>query len=179
MLRIRLLKLLPLSALLLSLSGCGLTQSVSEGTSSLVNTLFYKKITVLHLDFTAGKALNSDVRTSNSPAGPVVIRVYQLKDNKLFDKMHFQQLLKEGNAQLAADLLASQDVVLKPGGAALLDMPMEPGTKYIGVVGLFRQPDEVKNNWKLTITQEALDPNKARVIEANNNHLTLLALQEK
>ncbi|STU96434.1 type VI secretion protein [Klebsiella pneumoniae] len=41
--------LLPLLAL--CLSGCGLTQRVSEGTKSAFNAVFYKKINTLHLDF--------------------------------------------------------------------------------------------------------------------------------
>lgn len=171
--------LLPLSALMLTLSGCGLSQSISEGTSSAVNSLFYKKISVLRLDFIARKALNTAADENNASSGAVVVRVYQLKDNKLFDKILYQQLLKEGNTLLGNDLLASHDVVLRPGGDALLDMPLEPGTKYIGVAGLFRQPDLVKNSWKLTIGREALDPDRARAIEAGNNYLTLQALDVK
>ncbi|MGK3144617.1 type VI secretion system lipoprotein TssJ [Pantoea sp. C2G6] len=169
--------LLPLLAI--SLSGCGLTQSVSDGTKSAFTAVFYKKIKVLHLDFTAREALNTDARENNSLSESVVVRVYQLKDNKTFDRSVYQQLLKEGDTLLGADLLASRDVVVKPGGDALLDMPMEEETKYVAVVGLFRHPDMVKNSWKLTIDREALDPDKARVIEAGNNHLTLLPLKDK
>ena len=47
--------LLPL--LTFSLAGCGVTQSVTDGTKSAFNAVFYKKIKVLHLDFTAREAL--------------------------------------------------------------------------------------------------------------------------
>ncbi|WP_306823262.1 FAD-binding domain-containing protein, partial [Klebsiella pneumoniae] len=37
----------------------------------------------------------------------------------------YQQLLEEGDILLAADLLASRDVVIGPGGDASLNMPLE------------------------------------------------------
>ncbi|WP_161544859.1 type VI secretion system lipoprotein TssJ [Serratia marcescens] len=169
--------LLPIMAF--SLVGCGVTQSVTDGTKSAFSALFYKKIKVLHLDFTAREALNTDARESNSLSEPVVVRVYQLKDRKTFDKTVYQQLLQDDGIILKADLLASRDVVLKPGGDINLNMPMEEEAQFVALVGLFRHPDMDKNTWKLTMGREELDPDKARVIEAGNNHLTLLPLKDK
>ncbi|KGD77094.1 type VI secretion system lipoprotein TssJ [Pantoea agglomerans] len=168
--------LLPLLAF--SLASCGVTQSVTDGTKSAFNAVFYKKIKVLHLDFTAREALNTDSRESNSLSEPVVVRVYQLKDRKTFDKMVYQQLLKDGETILKADLLATRDVVVKPGGDANLSMPMEEEAKYVAVVGLFRHPDMVNNTWKLVTEREDLDPDKPRILEAGNNHLTLQSLKD-
>ncbi|MFC0139857.1 type VI secretion system lipoprotein TssJ [Erwinia mallotivora] len=168
--------LLPLLAF--SLAGCGVMQSVTDGTKSAFNAVFYKKIKVLHLDFTAREALNTDSRESNSLSEPVVVRVYQLKDRKAFDKMVYQQLLKDGDTLLKADLLATRDVVVKPGGDANLDMPMEEGAQFVAVVGLFRHPDMVNNTWKLVMGREELDPDKPRILEAGNNHLTLQPLKD-
>lgn len=181
MLRISLIKtacwLMPL--LVFSLTGCGLTQSVSDGTKSMLTTVFYKKIKTLHLDFTAREALNTDARESNSLSESVVLRVYQLKDRKLFDRTVYQQLLKEGDTILRDDLLASRDVVVKPGGDANLDMPMEADAQFVAVAGLFRDPDMVSNTWKLVIPRKDLDPDKPRILEAGNNHLTLQPFREK
>jgi type VI secretion system protein VasD len=168
--------LLPLLAF--SLTGCGVTQSVTDGTKSAFTAVFYKKIKVLHLDFTAREALNTDARESNSLSEPVVVRVYQLKDRKTFDKTVYQQLLKDGDTILKADLLATRDVVVKPGGDATLDMPMEADAQFVVVVGLFRHPDMVNNTWKQVIQREDLDPDKPRILEAGNNHLTLQPLKD-
>lgn len=156
-----------------SLAGCGMTQGITDGTKSAFNAVFYKKIKVLHLDFTAREALNTDSRESNSLSEPVVVRVYQLKDRKIFDKTVYQQLLKDGDTILKADLLASRDVVVKPGGDVSLDMLMEEGAKFVAVVGLFRHPDMVNNTWKQVLRREDFDPDKPRILEAGNNHLTL------
>lgn len=153
--------LLPLLAF--SLVGCGVTQGITDGTKSAFNAVFYKKIKVLHLDFTVREALNTDSRESNSLSEPVIIRVYQLKDRKTFDKMVYQQLLKDGETILKADLLASRDVVVKPGGDANLNMPMEADAQFVAVVGLFRHPDMVNNTWKLVTEREDLDPDKPRI----------------
>jgi len=168
--------LLPLLAF--SLAGCGVTQGVTDGTKSAFNAVFYKKIKVLRLDFSAREALNIDSRESNSLSEPVVVRVYQLKDRKTFDKTVYQQLLKDGETILKADLLASRDVVVKPGGDANLNMPMEADAQFVAVVGLFRHPDMVNNTWKLVTEREDLDPDKPRILEAGNNHLTLQPLKD-
>lgn len=180
MLRTSLIKsacLLP-ALLAFSLTGCGVTQTVAEGTKSVYTAMFYKKIKVLHLDFTAREALNTDSRESNSLSEPVVVRVYQLKDRKTFDKTVYQQLLKDGETILQADLLATRDVVVKPGGDANLNMPMEEGARFVAVVGLFRHPDMVNNTWKQVLKREELDPDKPRILEAGNNHLVLQPLKD-
>ncbi|WP_288476701.1 type VI secretion system lipoprotein TssJ [uncultured Pantoea sp.] len=168
--------LLPL--LTFSLGGCGVTQSITDGTKSAFNAVFFKKIKVLHLDFTAREALNTDSRESNSLSEPVVVHIYQLKDRKTFDKTVYQQILRDGEQILKADLLATRDVVIKPGGDVNLDMPMEEEARYVAVVGLFRHPDMVNNTWKRVIGREDLDPDKPRILEAGNNHLILQPLRD-
>ncbi|MFZ3619238.1 type VI secretion system lipoprotein TssJ [Leclercia barmai] len=161
-----------------SLTGCGVTQGVADGTKSVYTAVFYKKIKVLHLDFTAREALNTDSRESNSLSEPVVVRIYQLKERKEFDKTVYQQLLKDGETILKADLLATRDVVVKPGGDANLDMPMEEDTQFVAVVGLFRHPDLTNNTWKQVLKRKDLDPDKPRILEAGNNHLALQPLKD-
>lgn len=172
-------KRLWLPLLAVTLAGCGLTQSVTDGAKSAFSAVFYKKIKVLHLDFTAREALNVDGRESGSLSEPLVIRVYQLRDRKLFDRTVYQQLLKEGDVVLKDDLLAARDVVLKPGGDASLDMPLEADAEYVAVAALFRHPDMEKNSWRRVLARGDLDPDKPRVLEAGSNSLTLVDVKEK
>ncbi len=162
-----------------SLTGCGLTQSVAEGSKSAFNSVFYKQIKVLHLDFTAREALNTDSREMNSLSEPVVVRVYQLKASQTFEKIVYEQLLRDGENSLKEDLLATRDVVVKPGGDAMLDMPLEAGAKFVGIAGLFREPDRKNNHWKLIIKRESLFVNNARIIELGANSLRLLPAKEE
>lgn len=178
MLRITSIKRLSLVLLALLLGGCGLTQKVSDGTSSAMKSLFYKQVKTLHLDFSAREALNTDERESGSLSEPVMVRVYELKDSKTFDKAVYEQLVKEGEDTLGDSLLASRDVVIKPGGDANLNMPMHEDAQFVAVVGLFRHPDTEKNHWKLLLTRDDLDPDTARIIEPGDNSLTLLARKD-
>ncbi len=162
-------------ALVLLLSGCGLTQAVTDGTVSATKSLFYKQIKILHLDFTAREALNTDEHEANSSSEPVMVRVYQLRDDKTFLKTVYQQLASDGEATLKDDLLASRSVVVKPGGAVTLDMPMEKETRFVAVVALFRHPDMAKDHWRLILTLDDLHPDKPRTLELGNNSLTLRA----
>lgn len=162
----------------LILTGCGVTQSVTDGTKSAFNSVFYKKIKILHLDFTAREALNTNSRENNSLSEPVVVRVYQLKDRKTFDKTVYQQLLQEDASILKDDMLASRNIVVKPGGDASLDMPMEEEAQFVAVVGLFLHPDMTNDTWKQVIKRSDLDPDKPRILEAGDNHLTLQPLKD-
>lgn len=162
---------LPLLALLLS--GCGLTQTVTDGTVAATKSIFYKQIKVLHLDFTAREALNTDDNEQNSASEPVMVRVYQLRDDKTFQKTVYQQLAEDGEDALKEELLATRSLVVKPGTSVSLDMPMEKDAKFVAIVGLFRHPDMNKDHWRLLINREELDPDSPRVIELGNNNLTL------
>ncbi|MBT2092358.1 type VI secretion system lipoprotein TssJ [Enterobacter bugandensis] len=107
--------LIPFMAI--SLTGCGVAQSVTDGTKSAFNSVFYKKIKILHLDFTAREALNIDARESNPLSEPVVVRVYQLKDRKIFDKTVYMQLLQDDTGLNVSTVSASVSDLLVEGGA--------------------------------------------------------------
>ena len=106
-----------------------------------------------------------------------MIRVYQLRDSKAFDKAVYEQLVKDDEETLGDSVLASRDVVVKPGGDANLNMPMHEEAQFVAVVGLFRHPDTAKNHWKLLLTRDDLDPDEVRVIEPCDNRLTLLPME--
>ena len=158
---------------------CGLTQKISDGASSAVKSVFYRQVKTLRLDFSARNALNTDNREDNSASQPVMVRVYVLKDRKTFDKTVYQQLAAEGEDILKDDQLASRSLVLKPGTEMSLTMPLDEQAQYVAVVALFRAPDLTKNDWKLVLAREDLDPDRARVIEASHHQLVLQPRKEK
>lgn len=162
----------------LCLTGCGLTQTVTDGTVSATKAIFYKQIKVLHLDFTAREALNTDARENNTMSEPVLVRVYQLRDRSLFDKSVYRQLVKDDEATLGADLLASRDLVIKPGGDATLDVPMDKDAEFVAVVALFRHPDMQKNSWRQVLEREELDPDKPRIIMLSQQTVSLLPVKK-
>ncbi|EAW1288386.1 type VI secretion system lipoprotein TssJ [Salmonella enterica subsp. enterica] len=171
---------LPLAALtagiMLILAGCGLTQSVTDGTVAVTKSIFYKQVKTLHLDIRAREAVNSN---AGGVALSTVVRIYQLKDRKTFDTTDYPSLFKADSQVIKADLVAEKDIRLQPGGAVMVDMPMEEDAQYVAVAGMFISPDQTNNTWRVVLNRDDLDPDKARIIEAGNNRLTLKAIKDE
>ncbi|CAB3810122.1 hypothetical protein LMG28688_07164 [Paraburkholderia caffeinitolerans] len=147
------------SALLLS--ACGAWQSVSDTTSSAYHAVFFKQVKVLNIDLSAREALNPD---DAGRATSVAVRVYQLKDRKLFDGVSYDDLLKNDRTVLAQDLQDSMATVLNPGASASLSQPMKADSKYVAIVAFYRNPG-TGNGWKYVIEKKKLDADKPLKLE--------------
>lgn len=157
------------------LAGCGLTQTVSDGTVNVAKSIFYKKIKVLHLDFEPRSAVNAD--EAQTPLATMV-RVYQLKDRQKVDAADYQKLLRDADNTLKEDMLVSKSLLVMPKGSVILNMPMDEEAKYVAVVGLFNRPDMKNNAWRLVLTRDDLDPDKPRTIELGDGYFTLVPVKE-
>lgn len=160
----------------LLLVGCGLTQKVTDGTVALTKSIFYKQVKTLHLDIRAREAVNSN---AGGVALSTVVRIYQLKDRKTFDSTDYPSLFKTDSQAIKADLVAVKDIRLQPGGAVMVDMPMDEHAQYVAVAGMFISPDQVNNTWRVVLSRDDLDPDNARIIDVGNNQLTLKALKDE
>ena len=157
-------------------TGCGLTQKVSEGTVSLTKSIFYKEIKTLHLDLSAREAAN---KNAQGIALSTVVRIYQLKDRKAFDSANYQSLFAQDSTVVKADLLAQRDVRVRPGESVTVDIPLENEAQYVAVAGMFISPDQSEDSWRVVIRREDLDSDKARVIELNSQALVLLKPEDE
>lgn len=158
------------------ITGCGLTQKISEGTVSLTKSIFYKEIKTLHLDFFAREAVN---KNAQGIALSTVVRIYQLKDRKAFDSANYQSLFVEDSIVVKADLLAQKDVRIRPGESVTLDIPLETETQYIAVAGMFISPEQTEDSWRVVLGREELDPDKARIIELKAQGVALLTQEDE
>ncbi|WP_077046329.1 type VI secretion system lipoprotein TssJ [Pseudomonas sp. KK4] len=161
------------------LTGCGLTQSISDSTASTTQAIFYKQVKTLHLDFSARAGMNTHLQDMNALSVPTLVRVYQLRDGKALERASYDSLLGDDDSVLRSDLLDTRTLVVKPGEGAQLSVPMDKEAKVVSVVALFRQPDTHLNNWRLTLTRDDLNPDRARVVELGDNRLTLRALAKE
>ncbi|HEF4762999.1 TPA: type VI secretion system lipoprotein TssJ [Pseudomonas putida] len=164
------------AALSALLAGCGLTQSMTDSTASTARGIFYKQVNTLHLDISARTAMNTDATDMSGLSVPTLVRVYQLRSSKSVDKATYERLLGDDDRLLGGDLLDTRAVVVKPGEGAQLNVPMDKDAQFVSVVALFRQPDTELNTWRLTLTRDDLNPDRARVIELGDNRLTLRPL---
>lgn len=99
---------------------------------------------------------------SGSPLS-VVVRVYQLKDRKEFAKLSFDALSsgRSDEELLGADLIERSEVIVVPGTQSFAATTLNPEAKYVGVVGLFRQPDI--NNWRYLIKADNIRSNSVGI----------------
>jgi type VI secretion system protein VasD len=152
---------IPTVVSVLLLSACGAWQSVSDASSSAYHAVFFKQVKVLNVDLSAREALNPD--DAGRPTS-VAVRVYQLKDRKMFDGASYEDLLRNDRTVLAQDLQASIASVLNPGASASLTQPMQADTKYVAIVAFYRNPGN-GDGWKYVIEKKKLDADKPLKLE--------------
>jgi type VI secretion system protein VasD len=162
--------------MLTALGGCGLAQTVADGTTSTAKAIFYKQVKTLHLDFSARTALNTDTQNMNDLSVATLVRVYQLRDSKALEQASYDALLADDDHLLVGALLDKRAVVVRPEEGAQLNVPLDKDAQFVTVVALFRSPDTQLHTWRLTLTRDDLDPDRARLIEVGGNRLTLRAL---
>lgn len=159
--------------------GCGVYQNVGDTSTSIARSLFYKQVKTLQLDFSGRAAINTDSQDMSALSVPTLVRVYQLRDGKAFGKVSYDSLLSDSSTILGTDLLDERAVLVRPGEGAQLSVPMDEAAQVVAVAALFRQPDRAKGTWRLVLTRDDLDPNRPRVVELADNHLTLHPLPKE
>ncbi|QIC16671.1 type VI secretion system lipoprotein TssJ [Providencia vermicola] len=160
----------------INLTACGLTQMVSDGTRSAANAIFYKQVKVVHLDFVAREALNTDdTGTSLS----TIIRVYQLKNFESFAESDYATLFAKDSQVLKSSLVTQKDLRIRPGESISLDMPLEKEAEFVAVAAMFHHPDLVTDNWRVIIPKKRLLPDEPRLLTLLDNTITLKPLGEK
>jgi type VI secretion system protein VasD len=134
------------------LSACGAWQTVSDSTSSSYHAVFYKQVKVLNVDINARASVNPDEAMRSTS---VVVRVYLLKDRKLFDAASYDDLLKKDKTVLGPDLQASIATVVSPGASASVSQPMQLDTEYVGIAAFYRDPDS-NGTWRRVVPKKKL-----------------------
>lgn len=167
-----------LAAVAIWLSGCGLTQTVTDGTASTTRTIFNRQLATLHLDFSAATASDTDTANRNALSLPTVVRVYQLRDRSALEQASYEGVLNQ-ERPLPSALLDKRLVLVKPADKASLSVPLHKDTQAVAVVGLFHQPDTHLNTWRLTLTRDELLADRPRLIGLDENRLTLSPLAKE
>lgn len=164
-------KYLPVLLFTSILTGCGLTQKLTDGTADLGKAVFYKQVKTLHLDIQAREGVNHN---SSGIALSVVVRIYALKDKKAFASASYAMIAKNDQRALAGDILTQKDIRLQPGGSWSVNMPLKKDAEYIGLVAMFISPDTVRNNWRLVLSRDELDADKPQYIELKDQEISLI-----
>ena len=82
----------------------------------------YSKVTKLNLKLTASDQLNPDL---NGRPSPIVVRLFELKHPVTFENADFFSLYERAKESLAPDLVASEELELRPGETIELKLSVE------------------------------------------------------
>ncbi|WP_439854749.1 type VI secretion system lipoprotein TssJ [Pseudomonas yamanorum] len=112
----------------------------------------YSQITKLNLKLTASDQVNLDL---NGRSSPVVVRLIELKHPVSFENADFFSLYDRAKETLAPDMVASEEMELRPGQTVELKLSVEEGSRYVGVLAAYRDLSETQ--WRYTVQVTPLD----------------------
>ncbi len=125
--------LLALAASLLTLVGCS---TVSP----------YSDLTKLDLSLEGSSQLNPDL---NDRPSPIVRHLMELKHPVAFENADFFTLYQRPREALSPDLIAIEELELRPGEKRELKLTVQEGSRYVAVLAAYRNlPD---TNWRFII----------------------------
>ncbi len=109
----------------------------------------YSHITKLNLKLTASDRLNPDL---NGRPSPIVVRLFELKHPVSFENADFFSLYERAKDALAPDLVASEEMELRPGETVELKLSVEEGSRYVGVLAAYRDLSDTRWRYTLQVT---------------------------
>ncbi|SAL32173.1 lipoprotein [Caballeronia turbans] len=157
------------------MAGCGAWQATKDSTVDAAEWLFTTQVKTMNVELNGRAALNGNA-TGQSLS--TVVRFYQLKDSKTFAQLEYAQLQNNDLELLKADLVATKDVVLRPGAAASISEPMNKDAEYVGVVAFFRAPSS-DGVWKLLIAKKQWKDTDPVNISVQGNLLAMAGANPK
>ncbi len=121
----------------LFLTSCGVTKMFHKKNSDMVPAV----------PVTMTVRASSDVNKNlTGDPSPIVVTVYQLKDQLAFNMSNFFTLYQQSKTALSNDLLDSQQIMLRPGQQQSINMALSPDARYIGVVAAYS--DIQNSQWR-------------------------------
>ena len=107
----------------------------------------YSKMTKLDLSLSASDQLNPDL---NGRPSPIVVRLIELKNPVAFENADFFSLYERAKESLSPDLVASEEIELRPGEIRELKLSVNEGSRYVGVLAAYRDLPETR--WRYVVT---------------------------
>ena len=125
--------------LVLGLGGCSTTEPLTE------------------VRINATDRINPDARDR---ASPVVVRLYELVVRDTFQNADFYELYDNPEKVLGDKLVSVREIVLKPEQQWEKSLDLDGRTRYLGMLGAFRQIE--KADWRVL---ERIDPDDGRPVD--------------
>ena len=88
-----------------------------------------------HTDLIVSADVNPD---TSGRASPIVVRVFQLRNDGEFAAADFFPLYEKEKETLGASFISREEYVLAPGEARTLDLALNAEARFIGVIAAYR-----------------------------------------
>lgn len=118
----------------------------------------YSDLTKLDLSLNASEQLNPDLHGRPSP---LVLQLVELSHATAFEQADYFTLQQHPIPLLAPDLLAAEELELRPGEQRALKLALQPQTRYLGVVASYR--DLANTQWRITVDLQQRQKNSAQL----------------
>ena len=132
----------------------------------------YSQVTKVNLKLTASDQLNPDL---NGRPSPIVVRLFELKHPVSFENADFFSLYERAKETLAPDMVASEEMELRPGETLELKLSVGEGSRYVGVLAAYRDLSDAQ--WRYTLQVAPLGATHADLTLGQNGirntHATL------
>ncbi len=113
----------------------------------------YSTMTKVNLKLTANDQLNPDL---NGRPSPIVISLFELKHPVAFENADFFSLYERAKDSLTPDLVASEELELRPGETVELKLSVEEGSRFVGVLAAYRDLPDTQWRYTVQLTPQAV-----------------------
>ena len=103
--------------------------------------------TILRIVLVADAGVNPDI---NGRASPIVVKLYEMKSLTAFNSADFFSLFNKDQDTLGAELVAREDLQLRPSENRKIERQIRDETRYFGAVAAFRDLERAR--WRAAIT---------------------------
>ncbi len=123
--------------------------------------------TLVELTINSANLINPD---ASGKASPVVLRIYELRQQSSFTGADFFAIFDKEQATLAADLVRKQELLIKPGENKTLRIDPAADTAALGFFAAFRKLDNA--GWR-TLTELKAHQLNAVTLKLDGNSLSV------
>jgi type VI secretion system protein VasD len=129
-------------------------------------------VSTVTVTLSADSGVNPDI---NDRPSPIVARIYELKSLSVFNNADFFNLFEQDVALLGEEMLMRDELHFQPGQVKMLERDLQPDTRYIGVIGAYRDIENA--TWRRSIEID-LHHETTFVIEFGKRGITLQKISE-
>ncbi|PWB31963.1 type VI secretion system lipoprotein TssJ [Pseudomonas sp. SDI] len=114
----------------------------------------YSSLTKLNLTLDASDQLNPDL---NDRPSPIVLQLMALKHPVAFENSDFFSLYERAQDSLGDDLVAREELELRPGETRQLKLSLTRGSRYVAVLAAYRDLPETQWRYVIPVREQALN----------------------